>query len=179
MSNNTMTSRMAAFLISTACCLQIGCGPATPQVEERVERYETGVVSRRVNLVDGKRDGKMTDYFPDGKLMAERWFKLGKQEGKTTVFYPGGAVKEVQYYHDGAQTAGDTIWYENGHIQFAVLFKESKKNGYLRKWSPEGELIFEAKYAMDTLIEVKGESISRESIKARHEGDTIIKPKAQ
>ena len=179
MSNNAMINHIAAVLISTVCCLQIGCGPKAPHVEERVERFETGAVSRRVNLVDGKRDGKMTDYFPDGKIMAERWFKLGKQEGKTTVFYPNGAVKEVQYYESGAQTGGDTIWYENGRIQFAVLFKESKKNGYLRKWGPEGELIFEAKYAMDTLIEVKGESISQESIKARHEGDTIIKPKVQ
>lgn len=159
--------------------IPFGCKQSTPHTEERVERFETGVVSRRVNMVDGKRDGKMTDYYPDGKLMAERWFKMGKQDGKTTVFYPGGSVKEVQYYQDGLQTGGDTIWYEDGRIQFAVSFKESKKNGYLRKWGTQGELVFEAKYAMDTLIEVKGESISQERIKARHEGDTIIKPKVQ
>lgn len=179
MTKATINNRITSIIITLAFGLQTACGPASPQTEERVERFETGAVSRRVNLVDGKREGKMTDYFPDGKLMAERWFKMGKQDGKTTVFYPGGAVKEVQYYQGGAQTGGDTIWYEDGRIQFAVQFKESKKNGYLRKWGPAGDLIFEAKYAMDTLVEVKGESISQESIKARHEGDTIIKPKVQ
>ena len=118
----------------------------------------------------------MTDYYPDGKLMAERWFKNGVQEGKATIYYAGGQVKEVQYYQDGMQFLGDTIWYENGKIQFAVTLEKDKKNGYLRKWSMDGALIFECRYANDTLVEVKGKPISRESLQARYSGDTLIQP---
>ena len=35
------------------------CQQAAQKVEERVEHFETGAVSRRVMLVEGKRDGKM------------------------------------------------------------------------------------------------------------------------
>jgi antitoxin component YwqK of YwqJK toxin-antitoxin module len=88
-------------------------------------------------------------------------------------------VKEVQYYLNGDQHGGDTLWYEDGKIQFTVFFQHNKKDGYLRKWAPDGSLVFESKYARDTLIEVKGEPISRSAIEARHASDTIIKPSRQ
>jgi hypothetical protein len=169
---------LLAFVIAILA-IQQACNPATPKVEERVEYLESGAVARRVTLIDGKREGKMIDYYPDGKLMAERGFKQGRQEGKTLVYYPSGAIKEVQYYLNGEQHGGDTLWYEDGKIQFTVFFQNNKKNGYLRKWAPDGGLIFESKYAMDTLVEVKGEVISREAINARHEGDTVIRPAKQ
>jgi len=171
--------RMGFFATTFLLTTFFACEPAAPKVEERIERFETGAISRRVELVNGQREGKMTDFYPDGKLMAERWFNLGKQHGKTLIYYPAGAVKEVQYYAHGEQQGGDTIWYEDGRIQFAVVFEKSKKNGYLRKWSPIGDLIFESKFAMDTLIEVKGEAINRTDINARYAADTIVKPKRQ
>ena len=167
---------LLAILLSLA---NYACKPSTPKVEERVDHYGNGSVSRRGTLVDGKREGKMTDYYFDGKLMGERWFHNGQQEGKTIIYYPSGSIKEVQYYLQGMQNGGDTIWYEDGRIQFTVFFQNNKKNGYLRKWSTDGTLVFESKYDMDTLIEVKGERITRESINARNESDTIIKTKKQ
>jgi hypothetical protein len=35
--------------------------------------------------------------------------------------------------------------------------RTGKKDGYLRKWSASGDLIYEARYSMDTLIEVNGQ----------------------
>lgn len=121
----------------------------------------------------------MIDYFPDGKIMAERLFSKGSQEGRTLIYYPSGKIREAQYFHEGSQEQGDTIWYENGKIQFTVFFLNNKKNGYLRKWSEEGDMIFESKYALDTLIEVKGQPISRRSIEERSKSDTLIRPKNQ
>jgi uncharacterized protein len=128
---------------------------------ERVEYFETGVVSRRVTLVAGKKEGKMVDFYPDGRLMGERWFKNDRQIGRTVLYYPGGQVKEVQHYNEGLKQGGDTLWYEDGRLQFATTFDQGLKNGYLRKWSTDGSLVFEARYAHDTLIEVKGERVRR------------------
>lgn len=149
-------STLLLSIFSTAC--------KSPEQQdyERIERFETGAVSRRVQIVNGKKEGKMTDFYPDGKLMAERWFKNDTQEGRTVIYYPGGQIKEVQYYIGGRQYGGDTIWYENGQIQFTVMLENDEKNGYLRKWSPEGQLVFESRYAHDTLVEVKGHPINRE-----------------
>ena len=178
--NKSFFLLVALFILCAAACKEkTQTPPPGPQSAERVERYENGAVSRRVMIVDGKKEGKMTDYFNDGKIMGERWFKNGLQEGRTVMYYPSGKVKEVQYYTQGKQQQGDTIWYEDGRIQFTVFFKDDKKQGYLRKWGTDGKLVFESKYDRDTLIEVKGKPIPRESVNTRSAGDTLIRRKPQ
>ncbi|HMR89192.1 MAG TPA: hypothetical protein PKD51_13620 [Saprospiraceae bacterium] len=136
---------------------------AQPQsdTQEIKENYGTGETSRVFTRVNGKIEGKMTDYYPSGKLMGERFFENDKQIGKTTLFYEDGSVKEVQYYENGLKNGGDTVFYEDGKPKFAVTLKDEKKNGYLRKWDEDGSLIYEAKFEMDTLVEVGGESLKK------------------
>ncbi len=154
-------------LFCTVVFLAISCQNSNEKTFERVEHYENGQVSRRINIINGKREGKMTDYYNDGKLMAERYFVQGEQNGKTVIYYPSGQIKEVQYYTAGKKQGGDTLWYEDGKIQFVTTLKDDKKDGYLRKWGPDGTLIYEAKYALDTLIEVKGQPINRNTSAAK------------
>ncbi|NUN99691.1 MAG: hypothetical protein HUU01_03640 [Saprospiraceae bacterium] len=142
--------------------LATGCNNATkkPELEEQVDYYGTGQVQRRFTHIDGKKEGKMTDFYPDGKIRGERFFANDKQTGKTTLFFPDGQVKEVQYYVEGLKEGGDTLWYENRQPQFVMDYKAGKRHGYLRKWSPEGKMIYEARFEMDSLVEVKGQKVS-------------------
>ena len=172
-------SNQTCFLLFVFLVSGNACETPEPQNYERIERLETGAIARRVQIVNGKKEGKMTDYYPDGQLMAERWFKNGVQDGRSVIYFSSGKIKEVQHYAQGQQHGGDTIWYENGQAQFTVFFQNNKKNGYLHKWSPEGELIFESRYVNDTLVEVKGERISREALQERYSGDTLIQPSTQ
>lgn len=137
--------------------------PKSPQSYERIERFENGSISRRVQIVSGEKQGLMTDYYPDGKVLAERWFKNDKQDGRTVIYHPSGRIKEVQYYQQGEQYSGDTIWYESGQPQFTAFFQNGVKNGYLRKWAETGEVIFEARYSNDTVVEILGQSLRRDS----------------
>jgi len=153
--------RLFLFLACLSLFLTTGCKndpkPAEPQ--EQVDYYGTGEVQRRFMHIGGKKEGKMTDFYPDGKIRGERFFANDKQIGKTTLFFPSGQVKEVQYYVDGFKEGGDTLWYENRQPQFVMEYKAGKRHGYLRKWSPEGEMIYEARFEMDSLVEVKGERV--------------------
>ena len=56
--------------------------PPASHIEARLARYETGAVPRPIMLLNGKKEGLMTDFYPDGKVMAERMFASGKQAGK-------------------------------------------------------------------------------------------------
>lgn len=148
------------FMFLTNACEE---KPKTPQSFERIERFENGTISRRVQIVNGEKQGLMTDYYPDGKVLAERWFKNDRQDGRTVIYYPSGKTKEVQYYQHGEQHGGDTIWYENGQPQFTTYFQNGKKNGHLRKWAENGDVIFEALYSNDTVVEIQGQAIRRDS----------------
>ena len=136
-----------------------------PVKEEVVQNYGTGQISRKYTKIDGKKEGLMTDYYPDGSLKGERWFRNDTQVDKTTLYYKGGQIQEVQYYKDGKIHGGDTVFYEDGSPQFLLNFDKGIKNGYVRKWKPDGTLVYEAKYAHDTLIEVKGQPLRRDSLK--------------
>ncbi len=152
--------RLSSFFCFAVMLLSaIACETPQPPNKERLEYFANGNIKSRVPLVNGKKEGKMTDYFQDGQIRAERWFKDDLQTGRTVFFFPGGRVQEVQYYSAGKREGGDTIWYENGQVQFTVQLKDDKKNGYLHKWSPDGIIVFEARYEMDTLIEVNGQKL--------------------
>lgn len=156
-----------ATLFSLVLILITACDQTPPKTYERIERFENGQISRRSNVVNGLKEGKMTDYYKDGKLMAERYFEKGEQQGRTVIYYPNGQIKEVQYFASGKKQGGDTLWYEDGKIQFVSTLKDDKLDGYLRKWDPNGALVYEAKYALDTLIEVKGQPIDRNTSAAK------------
>lgn len=164
--NIRMTFQLKSYgtffcLTCLALLLVASCNndPKPPQPEEQVDYYGTGEVQRRFMHIGGIKEGKMTDFYPDGKIKGERFFKNDKQVGKTTLFFPSGQVKEVQYYLDGFKEGGDTLWYENRQPQFVMDYKAGKRHGYLRKWSPEGEMIYEARFEQDSLVEVKGEKL--------------------
>lgn len=133
--------------------------PESNQAVERMEKYGSGAISRRYQEINGKKEGKMTDYFPDGRLKAERWFQNDLQTGRTVLYYPGGQIREVQYYQNGKKEGGDSLFYENGSLEFVVEYHQEKKHGFMRKWGPDGNLVIEAQYNMDSLVEVKGEPV--------------------
>lgn len=139
------------------------CKPEPKKVEV-VKNYVTGEVSRRYHTINGKKEGVMTDFHPDGSLKAERFFENDVQVGKTTIYHKNGKIREVQYYKDGKIHGGDTTFYEDGKPEMVVTFNTGLKDGYVRKWGTDGTLIYEAKYSNETLVEVKGEAVSKDSI---------------
>jgi antitoxin component YwqK of YwqJK toxin-antitoxin module len=118
--------------------------------------FENGQMRREVRLVNGLKEGIMTDFYNDGKLKSMRNFKQNIQCGKTTFYHPDGiSLKEVQYYDEnGLRTLGDTLWYTNGQIEFMADFKFGKKNGNLSRFDSTGKLLYNAIFANDTLVKV-------------------------
>lgn len=146
------------FFISIT--LLICCTSDSNKPVEVAQRYGTGEISRRYTEIAGKKEGAMTDYFPDGKIKATRLFQNDKQTGRTVIYYPNGTIQETQYYSDGVKNGGDTLFHENGLPRLAIQFRNGSKNGFVHTWDLEGKLIFEAKYEMDSLIEVKGKRLA-------------------
>lgn len=142
------------------------CGSAveTDKKEEFLEYYKGGAISRQFYRINDKIEGEMKDYYIDGSLKSIKVFENDKQVGLTRIFYEDGSIKEVQYYENGMKQGGDTIFYQSGKPQFTSYFEKGLKNGYLRKWSEEGDVTYEANYRNDTLVEVNGEAIIKDHL---------------
>ena len=109
----------------------------------------------------------MTEYYIDGKIKAELLFENDLQVGKSVYYYPSGKILEVQYYEDGKINGGDTAFYENGKPQFLKTFTKGRLDGYIRKWNENDSIIYEARYANDTLVEVKGVVLRPDTLSAK------------
>jgi len=125
--------------------------------EEIVQTYVSGEVRRTHTEINGKKEGKMTEYYKDGKVKAEMLFENDLQVGKSIMYYPSGKIQQVQYFDKGKLNGGDTTFYESGKPQFLRTFSNGKMDGYIRKWNEHDSIIYEARYAHDTLVEVKGQ----------------------
>jgi antitoxin component YwqK of YwqJK toxin-antitoxin module len=145
------------ILLMTAC----KSGDSGPVVVEG--KYDNGVVSRRHTEINHKKEGPMTEYYPSGKLKAEAVFKNDIQIDKATIYYESGARQEVQYFRDGKISGGDTTFFENGKPKMVLNFTDGIKDGYVRSWGEDGTLTYEAKFRMDTIVEVKGQPILRDT----------------
>lgn len=158
-----MIGLVLGFLIFSGCSNPSGTGTDEQESEKKEfsENYGDGKVSRKYTRVGDKIEGLMTEYYPDGALKSEILFENGEQTGVTKIYYPDGSLKEVQHYLQGKKHGGDTIFYPGGTPQFTTEFNEGQRNGYLRKWSEDGKINYEAKYWKDTLIEVNGEIIRK------------------
>ncbi|MBU6339903.1 MAG: hypothetical protein KGS48_00290 [Bacteroidetes bacterium] len=143
------TTKKWIALLTTASIMACGkkSGP-----EERILYYpNSNKVMRKYTENQGKIEGKMQEFYPEGPLKMERDFKNGLEDGLNTLYYPDGQIKEKQHFVQGVQQLGDTIFYPGNKPQLIVTFKDGKKNGLLQKWSPEGALSFEAMYENDAL----------------------------
>lgn len=125
--------------------------------------YDSGAVRREFFLVDGKREGLMTDFYPTGKKRAERIMLHDIQVGKTTMYHEDGiSVREIQYFdNQGNRIQGDTLWYTNGNIEFTADFAHDKKNGLMSRYDTTGVLLYRAQFKDDSLIQVLHDVFSK------------------
>lgn len=150
-------------LIICLVSLTIACKPEK-DIEEVIQHYDTGEVSRKYTLIDGKKEGAMIDYYKDGNIKGERMFDNDLQVGKTTLYHPNAAIKEVQYYDEGKLHGGDTVFYASGQPEMVIEFDHGLKHGYVRKWNENDSLIYEARFQRDTVVEVKGQLLQKDTI---------------
>lgn len=151
-------------LLVLPICLAISCRDTAVKAGAdghviREKKFPSGELQSRWTEVDGRIEGEMKEYDIQGRLRAERNFLNGQETGKSIFYNEQGGIAEVQYYKDGIKEGGDTMFDASGRPRFVLSYKDGKKHGFLRKWSDDGSLLYEARFDMDTLVEVRGQKI--------------------
>lgn len=141
------------LFITTVCFAFLSC---SDKKSEQVFTYPTGEVKLRIPLVNGKKQGEMLEYYRTGEILSRSNFTNDVQTGKAIYYYRNGDIQEVKYYKNNKLDQADTSFYENGNIELIVEYSDGLKNGYIKKFDTTGVMYFNAKYKMDTLVEVKG-----------------------
>ena len=102
-------------------------------------------VMTREQYVNGKLDGKVITYYPNGKTTQETTYKNAIKEGEDNYYSPEGVLLKKLLYKEN-ELHGPALYYDAyGNVIIEGFYKEGKKHG-LWKYYKDGKVILEETY---------------------------------
>lgn len=91
-------------------------------------RYSSsGFLEVSCNYLDGKLDGPVIYYYPDGKSISKTAsYKDGVLSGRENLYYPDGTLK-TSFINDSGVITNVTCYYENGTLAIDHAIQPDKK----------------------------------------------------
>lgn len=141
----------------------------TEQVYEKGKRTVNAKFNRRNE--EGKKTGVWRTYYGDGTIKTEATYKNGVLNGIYKSYKKNGEMRLLTRFEEGVEDKEAKkelninyykTFHDNGKIHLFGLLKDGKKNGIIREYGRQGNIINGYLYDMDTLraegiIDKKGE----------------------
>jgi len=90
-------------------------------------------------LVNGKKEGSWSVYWPKGPLWSTHTFRGGLLHGESVSYdRTTGLVTDKRFYREGKLDGVQRKWYPNGTLAWEAELKEGELNGTQRLWYPDG-----------------------------------------
>lgn len=91
--------------------------------------------------------GIVYSLYPNTKDTAEvMGFKNGKEHSQWKRFFPNGKMMEQRFFDNGVKVKTLKQWWENGKPKLSCSFLDGENNGEYKEWNKEGQLIKEMHY---------------------------------
>lgn len=97
--------------------------------------------------------GKLQEYYENGQLHSQGYFKEGKRNGEYKKWYESGTPWIHIHYKKGMLNGEFRTWYNNFQLCVKTNYKEGELHGEYRFWYRNGQLYIETQYKEDELIE--------------------------
>jgi antitoxin component YwqK of YwqJK toxin-antitoxin module len=88
----------------------------------------------------GIQDGPYREYYANGQLKDEEFYRGGKREGLSRWYYEGGKLKGEATFKNGEQEGWLKDYYENGQLKFEAIYKNGKPDGPFKFYDEKGQL---------------------------------------
>jgi antitoxin component YwqK of YwqJK toxin-antitoxin module len=110
------------------------------------EFYESGNKRIEMNLMEGKRNGKIRLFFEDEKIQEVRAYDNGLMDG-TWITWNNNSVKIAEAAYKRNKKHGKWyIWDDNGVKRYEMEYKDGEKIGTWYIWDQDGKLVKERKF---------------------------------
>ena len=97
-------------------------------------------------LVRGKLEGKYIEYYENGMPVLVARYKEGKQNGVIKKFYPEGELEAKGFMKDDIANGKFTFYYKDGTRQAIKNFKNGVYNGYYMEFHQNGAIKIKGNY---------------------------------
>lgn len=114
---------------------------------------------------DPDEDGLRTTYFAGSKQVKQTVeYKNGRKNGYLKEYYPDGTLKAIQYFVNDTLDDTTRIYHRNGRLKTIRTYKNKRRHGVWRDYNPDGGVYAETSLA-DGLLHGTSRRYSYRSLK--------------
>ncbi|MGB3183731.1 MAG: hypothetical protein WBB45_20230 [Cyclobacteriaceae bacterium] len=100
--------------------------------------YEGAVLSSRSRYLEGKREGMMMGFYPDGQKRERRTYRNNRKHGHHEGWWPNGSKRFDYHFSDGVAEGSHRTWYSSGVPYQEFTYLHGKEDGAQKLWKPDG-----------------------------------------
>lgn len=101
----------------------------------------TGAIEGR--LRDGRWQGVVRTYHPDGSKQSEARFRGGVMQDAARSWHANGQLASLVEYADGARHGAFSRWFDNGVTEVEKTFDDDRESGHERRYLRNGRLLLD------------------------------------
>ncbi len=91
--------------------------------------------------------GIVYSLYPNTKDTAEvMGFNKGREHSEWRRFFPNGKLMQQRYFHNGIKVKTLKEWWENGKPKLSASFLKGEQHGEFKEWNRKGRLIKQMHY---------------------------------
>ena len=111
----------------------------------------------------GVPHGEQINYFKSGSKKRVFSWKFGKLNGMDTTYFKNGTIHEICFWNDNNMEGLHSVWYHDektkeGRLKYSTMYKNDKRDGERKKFSPNGSLLFHHIYENGIRVKVIADS---------------------
>lgn len=97
-------------------------------------------LSEQARYKDGKMDGDLIGYFPNGRIKYIRPYKNGQKHGIHIGWHLNGNIRFYYIFEYGLSEGNHKEWYENGDLMQDLNYVKGKPLGPQKVWRTDGKM---------------------------------------
>lgn len=104
-----------------------------------IERYTNDSVFHRTIYLEGKEEGWMYSYFPEGNISEKRYYHNGEKDSVHIGWWPNGKPRFEYHFTAGLYNGDFKEWYSEGEKFKYIRYKDGKED-WGKGWRQNGKV---------------------------------------
>ena len=117
-----------------------------PFTGDAIRRDASGLITSIEQFKDGRRDGFIRKYFPNGQLNYEAYFVNGKREGLARSWWSNGILRSKTEFREDKAEGVAWSWYQTGDKFKRYTYEDGAPSGLQQAWRKNGKLYSNYEY---------------------------------
>jgi antitoxin component YwqK of YwqJK toxin-antitoxin module/Tfp pilus assembly protein PilF len=114
--------------------------------------FPDGTLSTIQFYKHGMPDSTFLSYYYGGILATEGTYKMGDKTGIWKHYLENGKPDYTETYEDGLLHGKRIYYFENGKTDTETEFYQGYRHGWLKKYDPDGSLLYQVKFDYDVPV---------------------------